>query len=353
MTVVTRVVKYIRKGDKGDKGEKGPSLRIQDWADCPTNAYFYAGKDGEAYKDVVIYNGNYYSCTQTHSKQSGVLPTNSNYWVLGDKIELVATNVLLATYSLIKNLGAEAIEMKDSNGNVVFSAKNGTVTCNTGNFNNVTVSGTLSGVTGSFKTLNCVNASGTVVGKISFGSDGKMWFEGDLYNQGYDSALGRGYRFYSADIWCRGGFGARERNVLYVLGSYGYYYTKGTGSSGVYVTFTSAKSSGGDTYYTLKCYGDNGDYAGFPVDMIIFKITGSTAYRYNLSMADTQRVLCINANDDENNVIIYSNGNQVTWNGGSVAEVIKVPTDFMYPTPNSSWLGRGILIGAVRDNDWR
>jgi hypothetical protein len=179
-----------------------------------------------------------------------------------------------------------------------------------------------------------------------------MWFEGDLYNQGYDSTLGRGYRFYSSDIWCRGGFGARERNVLYVLGSYGYYYTKGTGSSGVYVTFTSAKSSGGDTYYTLKCYGDSGDYAGFPVDMIIFKITGSTAYRYNLSMADTQRVLCINANDDENNVIIYSNGNQVTWNGGSVAEVIKVPTDFMYPTPNSSWLGRGILIGAVRDNNW-
>lgn len=349
MTVITRVVKYIRKGDKG---EKGPSLRIQNWADCPTNMYFYAGGNGETYKDVVIYNGNYYSCTQTHSKQSGVLPTNSNYWVLGDKIELVATNVLLATYSLIKNLGAEAIEMKDGNGNVVFSAKNGTVTCNTGNFNNVTVSGTLSGVTGSFKTLNCVNASGTVVGRISFGSDGKMWFEGDLYNQGYDSALARGYRFYSADIWCRGGFGARERNVLYVLGSYGYYYTKGTGSSGVYVSFTSATSSGGETYYTLKCYGDSGDYAGFPVDTIIFKITGSTEYRYNLSMADTQRVLCVNANDQFNGLYIYSNGNKVQWNGGEIAEVIKVPTDFMYPTPNSSWLGRGILIGAFRDNNW-
>lgn len=131
------------KGDPGDKGEKGPSLRIQDWAECPTSAYFYAGKDGEAYKDVVVYNGNYYSCTQTHSKQSGVLPTNSNYWVLGDKIELVATNVLLATYSLIKNLGAEAIEMKDGNGNVVFYAKGGTLICKTGVFENVTIKGNL------------------------------------------------------------------------------------------------------------------------------------------------------------------------------------------------------------------
>lgn len=134
---------YGDKGDPGDKGEKGPALRIQDWAECQTNAYFYAGKDGEAYKDVVVYNGNYYSCTQTHSKQSGVLPTNSNYWVLGDKIELVATNVLLATYSLIKNLGAEAIEMKDGNGNVVFYAKGGTLICKTGVFENVTIKGNL------------------------------------------------------------------------------------------------------------------------------------------------------------------------------------------------------------------
>ncbi|MCQ5331697.1 hypothetical protein NE565_24020, partial [Phocaeicola vulgatus] len=43
-------------------------------------------------------------------------------------------------------------------------------------------SGTVVGVSGSFKSLNCVNNSGDIVGGISFGSDGKMWFNGDLYH---------------------------------------------------------------------------------------------------------------------------------------------------------------------------
>lgn len=41
-------------------------------------------------------------------------------------------------------------------------------------------------MSGSFKSLNCVNNSGDIVGGISFGSDGKMWFNGDLYHRGYD-----------------------------------------------------------------------------------------------------------------------------------------------------------------------
>ena len=54
-------------------------------------------------------------------------------------MEIVATQILLATYALVKNLGVEAIEMKDSNNNILFQAKNGSVTCKTGNFENINV----------------------------------------------------------------------------------------------------------------------------------------------------------------------------------------------------------------------
>ena len=143
---------YGDKGDPGDpggQGPQGPTLRVQDWNKCTSNGTvnynFYQGDVenlSEPYKDVVLYNNNYYSCIKTHSNKS-ILPTNQTYWQLGDKVELIATNVLLATYSLIKNLGAEAIEMKDSNGNVVFYAKGGTLTCKTGVFENVTIKGNM------------------------------------------------------------------------------------------------------------------------------------------------------------------------------------------------------------------
>ena len=150
----TQVVKFIRKGDTGDKGEQGAVLRgPQAWSDCATGYAFQAGGAGEKWQDVVIYGDNYYSCKKSHTKTASNYPgsttaINNGYWQLGDKIELVATKILLATYALVKNLGVEAIDMKDANGNVVFRAKDGNVICNSGTFNNITVKGnsTLEGI---------------------------------------------------------------------------------------------------------------------------------------------------------------------------------------------------------------
>lgn len=63
-----------------------------------------------------------------------------------------------------------------ANGNVQFTT-DGKIIAKNGEF-----SGTVVSVSGSFKSLNCVNNSGDIVGGISFGSDGKMWFNGDLYH---------------------------------------------------------------------------------------------------------------------------------------------------------------------------
>lgn len=350
----TQVVKYIKKPEKGEQGAtlRGP----QAWSDCATGYNFYAGGPGETFVDVVMYNSNYYVCKKSHTKTSSNYPgsttaNNNGLWQLGDSIDLVATKILMATYAVVENLGVRAIEMKDANGNLLFTAKDGAVSCKTGTFENVTISGTLKGVSGSFRSLDCVNSSGAVVGQISFDSSGRLWFSGDMYHQGYDSNKGRSYRFYTSDIWCRGQFGAAERNVLVVKGSYGYYYTKGLSGSGTYVSFTKKTSSNGVAYYELPMYGTSSDYAGFPVDVLVFSINSSTVYNYELIMSDSQRVLVVNANDDQGNVKIFSNGNLVTWQGGEIAEVIKL-TAVMLPEPDSALLGRGLLIGAFRDNNW-
>lgn len=140
-------VSCVRNGANGEKGERGPALRgPQDWEKLPVGYSFQAGKDGDEWKDVVVYKGNYASCIKGHTKTSTNYPgsaddSNNGYWSVTNKWEIVATNILLTSYALIKNLGVEVIDMKDSYGNILFQAKDGKVVCKTGTFENVSVNG--------------------------------------------------------------------------------------------------------------------------------------------------------------------------------------------------------------------
>lgn len=138
---------YIASGENGAKGDRGPALRgPQAWSDCAVGYVFQSGASGEEYKDIVLYGNNYYSCIKSHTKTASNNPgsatdANSGLWKLADKLEMVATKILLAQYALVKNLGVEVIDMKDANGNIIFQAKDGNVTCNSGTFKNITVKG--------------------------------------------------------------------------------------------------------------------------------------------------------------------------------------------------------------------
>lgn len=143
---ITRLV-YVSVIDNGEKGERGAVLRgPQDWNELGDGYQFYSGASGELYLDSIYYNGNFYLCKKSHTKNSLNYPgsttdNNNGYWQLGDKIALVAATVLLAKYAVIKNLGAEGITMKDKEGNVVFKAEKGSLICKVGTFENVDVSG--------------------------------------------------------------------------------------------------------------------------------------------------------------------------------------------------------------------
>lgn len=136
--------KTVADGQPGAKGDRGPALRgPQAWSDCAVGYMFQSGASGEEYKDIVLYGNNYYSCIKSHTKTASNNPgsatdTNSGLWKSADKLEIVATKILLAQYALVKNLGVEAIDMKDANGNIIFQAKDGNVTCNSGTFTNGT-----------------------------------------------------------------------------------------------------------------------------------------------------------------------------------------------------------------------
>lgn len=136
--------KTVADGQPGAKGDRGPALRgPQAWSDCAVGYVFQSGASGEEYKDLVLYGGYYYSCIKSHTKTASNNPgsatdTNSGLWKLADPVEIVATKILLAQYALVKNLGVEAIDMKDAKGNIIFQAKDGNVTCNSGTFTNGT-----------------------------------------------------------------------------------------------------------------------------------------------------------------------------------------------------------------------
>lgn len=135
--------KTVADGQPGAKGDRGPALRgPQAWSDCAVGYVFQSGASGEEYKDIVLYGNNYYSCIKSHTKtgkETGANNTlSTDYWKLADKLEIVATKILLAQYALVKNLGVEAIDMKDANDNIIFQAKDGNVTCNSGTFTNGT-----------------------------------------------------------------------------------------------------------------------------------------------------------------------------------------------------------------------
>ena len=133
------------QGEPGATGARGPALRgPREWSAVATKAPFYSGAAGETYLDVVLHNGNYYVCTKSHRKSTLTAPGGSvsetnGLWRLGDKLELIATNILLSNYAVIKNLGVESIEMRDASGNALLVAKDGVVTCATGTFNNIDV----------------------------------------------------------------------------------------------------------------------------------------------------------------------------------------------------------------------
>ena len=351
-------------GNKGDKGKymRGP----QDWKSLPDGFTFYPLENNEvAFFDTIEYEGEYYECNKKHTKSSSVTPL-SDYktyggkgnWKLGTRFSMVAAKILLTQYALVKNLGVETIDMKDADGNIIFQAKDGEVTCNKGTFNNIKVtgdsefSGTMKAVSGSFKSLNCVNDKGEVLGNITFGSDGRMWFYGDMYCQGYNSEKKRSNRFYTSDVLCRGMFGHREKFMAVVKGAYMYVYSKGADQAGTYVSLKTGKTSDNKTFYYVPLYSPSNadDLSGLPIDVVVFNTSSDYYYAFS-GMGNGKEWRVINGNNNQT-VHFCDVGGWHSLLGGASVNCMYVNPAWLNPVPGTSDIGRGVFWTGETDLNW-
>lgn len=277
---------------------------------------------------------------------------NSEITLKADKTKYVDRDGKTEVFIKDGKLNAKAI---DADKVVAEGIQSKTIDAKDATFNNVNVSGRLKGVNGTFRSLQCVGDNGNEAAALRFGKDNAMTIEGgDMFMQGTKN--GRSLRFYSSDIWCRGAFGAAERTVMVVKGSKADCYINGVKKEPITVSFDSLTGSDGRTYYKIPCYSPGYmmglGTSGFPVDTVLFNISDTDNHFFELDMYETQRCIVINANDDADNVYIYSNGKPVEWKGGEMAEVLQLPLKLTNPEVSMNIVGAGTIIGAFRDNDW-
>ena len=216
---------------------------------------------------------------------------------------------------------------------------------------NGTFSGMVSGVHGSFKNLDCVDSNGNVVGSIKFGSDGRLWFSGDMYHQGYDNAKKRNYRFYAADILCRGMFGHRQKTVAYVFNTYMAIYNKDSDDVDHYVMISlESGTESGKTYNKIPLFGfaDYDDTSGFALDVVVINSSSDFYYVFE-GMGNGKEWRVINGNDKQTIHFADIGGWHELKGGASLSCVYVVPR-LLSPTP--SGLGAGVFWSGEADLNW-
>lgn len=277
---------------------------------------------------------------------------NSEITLKADKTKFIDRDGKTEVFIKDGKLNAKAI---DADKVVAEGIQSKTIDAKDATFENVNIKGVLDSVSGTFKVLKCVDKDGKEIATLRFGNQGTLTIEGgDLFMQGMK--IDRNLRFYASDIWCRGAFGAAERTVMVVKGSKADCYINGVKKEPITVSFTSLTGSDGRTYYKIPCYSPGYmmglGTSGFPVDTVLFNISDTDNHFFELDMYETQRCMVINANDDADNIYIYSNGKPVEWKGGEIAEVLQLPLKLTNPEVSMNIVGAGTIIGAFRDNDW-
>ena len=114
------------RGNDGTPGTRGAAVRfLGDYDKLSPSTAFESGHTGEQYVDVVqVRQGaqvQFYQCKQPHTKSADKAPAaDSEWWELGMYQGFIATDLLLAERSLIKNLQVENVVGRDERGNATF-----------------------------------------------------------------------------------------------------------------------------------------------------------------------------------------------------------------------------------------
>lgn len=215
--------------------------------------------------------------------------------------------------------------------------------------------GELKGVTGSFHRLTAVSSDGNKsAGSIYFDGSGRITFDADIYNQGYNSAAKRGWRFYASNVWCRSAFGHRQSTLAVVSGDVMQVYPDGYDSERIPVTLERV-SYDNKTVYKIPLYSPNENLSGCPIDIVVFSpLRAIATYYYEFVPGGTgKRWMAINANDRNNGIYFCDVGGWHQLHGGETINLVYINPELLIPSQeDKTYFGRGIFWSGVNDLNW-
>lgn len=215
--------------------------------------------------------------------------------------------------------------------------------------------GELKSVTGSFYRLTAVSHDGNKsAGSIYFDGSGHITFDADIYNQGYNSAAKRGWRFYASNVWCRSAFGHRQSTLAVINGSSMRIYPDGY-DSGYTVVALEHTTYDNKTVYKIPLYSPNEESSGCPIDIVVFNPLRAiaTSYYEFIPEGTGKRWMAINANDNNNGVYFCDVGGWHQLHGGETINLVYIHPEILTPSQNDkTYFGRGIFWSGVNDLNW-
>lgn len=215
--------------------------------------------------------------------------------------------------------------------------------------------GELKGVTGSFYRLTAVSSDGTKsAGSIYFDGSGHITFDADIYNQGYNSAAKRGWRFYASNVWCRSAFGHRQSTLAVVNGGSMRVYPDGY-DSGYTVMDLEHTTYDNKTVYKIPLYSPNKESNGCPIDIVVFNPLQNIATNYYefVPGGTGKRWMAINANDHNSNIYFCDVGGWHQLLGGETINLVYINPELLNPSQkDKTYFGRGIFWSGAKDLDW-
>ena len=338
---------------------------------------YLSGAGEEAYVDVVCVRGKWYQCTKTYDDATSSPSLTDGHWTKMSQYKSIATHLLLAENATINMLGSNQINLYNPSGGAMFGSfrvvsddndyalwlgapngadapfsvtKDGSLYASNGIF-----AGELKGVTGSFHRLTAVSSDGNKsAGSIYFDGSGRITFDADIYNQGYNSAAKRGWRFYASNVWCRSAFGHRQSTLAVVSGDVMQVYPDGYDSERIPVPLERV-SYDDKTVYKIPLYSPNKNLSGCPIDIVVFSpLRAIATYYYEFVPEGTgKRWMAINANDNNNGIHFCDVGGWHQLFGGETINLVYINPELLTPSQeDKTYFGRGIFWSGEKDLDW-
>lgn len=215
--------------------------------------------------------------------------------------------------------------------------------------------GELKSVIGSFHKLTAVSSDGkTNAGSIYFDSSGYITFDADIFNQGYNSAAKRGWRFYASSIWCRQAFGHRQSTLAVVIGNIMRVYPDGY-DSGYIVVNLEHTTYDNKTVHKIPLYSPSRDLSGCTIDVVVFNPSRAIgSYYYEFEPGGTgKRWMAINANDVNNTIYFCDVGGWHQLRGGATINLVYIAPAILNPSQeDKTYFGRGIFWSGENELDW-